>query len=808
MVENSRTTAPSYSELLSVTKAARAKIEELQQRLSSPIAIIGIGCRFPGGVESADQFWEFLSRRDDGIGSIPPDRWNCNGLINTAKGPTAGQLNSDRGGFIDNVDCFDPGVFNISGHEAKYMDPQQRLVLQSSWHALEHAGIIPKSLARSKTGVFIGAGSCDYARLQVHFPQSQLRYSGTGNSPSIIANRLSYLFDLSGPSMVVDTACSSSLVAVHLAIRSLRSGESDLAIAGGVNVILNPDLGIILSQAGMLSPSGRCHSFDASADGYVRSEGVGVLVLKRLCDAQRDKNRILAVLRGSAMNQDGHSNSLTAPNGLAQQDVVTSAWHDSGLEQQGLGYIEAHGTGTPLGDPIELNSLAKSAGQRSDNKKVMVGSVKSSLGHLEPAAGVAGLIKVVLSMRAGTIPAQAHLDTPNPYINIHDSALQLMGKDSLPWPEQQALAGVSSFGFGGTNAHVVLERFTEADSPVPNGDAGSESSIVLAISACSRASLVRSSLALAKQLETGKYSPPALAAALQRYRGDYAHRIAIPCNNRNNREIASSLRKASQGLSSDARIGRRPGSRPLKVILQLSEEQPRSTLMIKRLAEGPEVFRHALRQSAQLLTPWLETDLASLCARPSGKLSQTEAQALSFAAQYTLLQALIDCGIDIIQLVAGGRANGLKDAVSGLITFQDAAAIWMNTATQAQAQAQASHRTANPDKHELTALCESILSDSPEVLQLFSGDFGKPDASSNRFAADHLLCSSDGIAALFSALYARGIDLPQHLFENTHPAPADALPLYDFQLDRYWMVAGEPGALAQELTARRLNDVN
>ncbi len=801
MVAKTAVSAPSTGELLSLIRAAKTKIEELQNRATAPIAIIGMGCRFPGGVESPDQYWKFLARGGDGVSEVPADRWSCEGLRNNAARPTPGQLNSDRGGFVSDVDAFDPAVFNISGNEAKFMDPQQRLVLQASWHAMEHAGIVPSSLANSKTGVFMGVGSSDYARLQVHYPESQQRFSGTGNSVSIIANRLSYLFNLQGPSMVVDTACSSSLVATHLAMRSLRSGESDLALAGGVNVILNPDLGVILSQAGMLSPSGRCHSFDATADGYVRSEGVGVLMLKRLSDAERDGNRVLAVLRGSAINQDGHSNSLTAPSGIAQRKVVASAWADSGLDQQGLAYVEAHGTGTPLGDPIELNSLAKSAGQRTDDNTVWVGSVKSSLGHLESAAGIAGLIKVVLSMQAGEIPPQTHLSTPNPYINLEKSALKLMGNTCQPWPEHRNIAGVSSFGFGGTNAHILLERANKSTTQTRESHAESSSSeqhAVLAVSAHSRSALENTCLALAEQLQAGEQSAPALAAALQHYRGSYAHRFAIPCANTSPDELAEALRTVALAGAGAGSIGRKAGSREAKIFLLLSDKQHSAGLMAQALSKGPEQFVNALQRSEQLLAPWINDSIENLSARD--QLPETDRNALAFAVQYALVQGLVDSGIHVAQALASGRSTSLALMIEGELSPEMAVDYWM---TFDELQSGKTPVICEPGV-DLSTRCEKALSDNPEARLLSSGELSDACKQLSHCVADTLLCSEDGIAKLFSALYALGTELPPCLYSATCAAPLDSLPPYAFQRDRYWMVEGRAEELALQVTARRL----
>ncbi|HSM56063.1 MAG TPA: amino acid adenylation domain-containing protein [Candidatus Sulfomarinibacteraceae bacterium] len=440
-----------------------------------PVAIVGLGCRFPGA-DGPESFWQLLREGVDAIDEVPPARWDVDRFYGAdGEGAAPGKMNTRWGGFLPDVDQFDPHFFGISPREAQRMDPQQRLLLEVAWEALEHAGQPPRRLAGSRTGVFVGISSYDYSRLQFSDPAHIDAYAGTGNAHSVAANRLSYILDLKGPSMAIDTACSSSLVAVHLAVQSLRSGESDLALAGGVNLLLSPELTITFSQARMMAADGRCKTFDTRADGYVRGEGAGVVVLKRLSDARRDGDRILAVVRGSAINQDGRSNGLTAPHGPSQQAVIRQALADAGAAPADLSYVEAHGTGTPLGDPIEVQALR--AVLEADDEapaRCLLGSVKTNVGHLEAAAGVAGLIKVVLALQHEEIPPHLHFEELNPYIDLQGSPLSIAAARQ-PWPrgEQPRLAGVSSFGFGGANAHVVLAEGPQtADGGWPLSHAG------------------------------------------------------------------------------------------------------------------------------------------------------------------------------------------------------------------------------------------------------------------------------------------------------------------------------------------------
>ncbi len=364
-------------------KQTQAKLAACERAQFEPIAVIGVGCRFPGSVENPNAFWQLLCEGANAIVEVPADRWNIDDYYDPDP-TTPNKMNTRWGGFLKKVDEFDAEFFDISPREAVRVDPQQRLLLEVAWEALEDAGLPIGRLAQTKTGVYVGVVGSDYALLQSRDHSDIDLYTGTGSSHAILANRLSYFLNLNGPSLTLDMACSSSLVTVHLACQSLRRRESDVALAGGVNLILSPEMTLALSKAHMMAADGRCKAFDATADGYVRGEGCGMVVLKRLCDAQADGNRILAVIRGSAVNHDGRSNGLSAPNGPAQEAVISAALADAGLAPTDIGYVEAHGTGTRLGDPIEIEALRKVLGAgRSPDQPLVVASVKTNIGHLE-----------------------------------------------------------------------------------------------------------------------------------------------------------------------------------------------------------------------------------------------------------------------------------------------------------------------------------------------------------------------------------------------------------------------------------------
>jgi len=436
--------------------------ENTQVSDNEPIAVIGIGCRFPGA-DNPWEYWNMLRNGVDAVTQVPADRWNKDELYDSD--PAApGKMWSNDGGFINGIDQFDAQAFDITAREAARMDPQQRLLLEVTAEAFENAGLKPDMYGGTQTGVFVGISSYDYGRHLFKNIKGIDAYYGTGGALSIAANRISYQFDLHGPSIAVDSACSSSLVAVHMAVAALRRGECSMAVAGGVNAILLPDINVAFTKIGVLSPEGRCRTFDANANGITRAEGAGAVVLKPLSKALADHDHIWATILGSAVNSDGRSNGLMAPNGVAQQEVLRAAYHNAGVKPSRVQYVEAHGTGTILGDPIEVGALSEVVGKgRSKGDYCRIGSVKTNFGHLEASAGIAGIIKVILSLKNRELVPTVHYEKPNPHIPFEKLGIAVQTK-SEPWPaaKGEALAGVSAFGFGGTNSHVVVAEAPES----------------------------------------------------------------------------------------------------------------------------------------------------------------------------------------------------------------------------------------------------------------------------------------------------------------------------------------------------------
>ena len=642
-------------------RGLKARLAGLETVKADPVAVVGMACRFPGA-DNAEAFWELLAEGRDAITEVPPDRWDVDAWYDPD--PDApGKMYTRWGGFIGDVTRFSPAFFNITPREAAAMDPQQRLLLEIAWRALENAGQAPEQMVNRAVGVFVGGGAMDYSELEVmQGPASIDAYNGTGTSLSVIAGRLSYFLGVRGPSVAVDTACSSSLAALHMAVRSLRAGECEMALVGGVNLVLSPDSLMTLCKARMLSPDGRCKTFDASANGYVRGEGCGVLVLKRLADATANGDTILGLVRGSAVNHNGRSGGLTVPSGLAQQELIQSALADAGLSPSDIAYVEAHGTGTAVGDPIEVDVLGQV--HRGRPGKLLVGSVKSNVGHLEWAAGICGVIKVLLAMRHGVIPRSLHVENLNPRLDWDALPVSVV-TEQVAWPDGPRLAGVSSFGFSGTNAHVVLEAAPASEGTIRGATlADMRPEHILALSA-------RTAEALKAMADRHAALPDDtvlgdLCFSANTGRNHFDHRLSVS---------AASMADLRKGLATGIATG--PAGRPRVAMLFTGQGSQRAG-MGRELYDTQPVFRRTLDSCDALLRPYLDRRLLNDILFPDDATAPDQpinatayTQPALFAIEYALAELWADWGV-VPDIVMGHSVGEYVAACrAGVFSLED-----------------------------------------------------------------------------------------------------------------------------------------
>jgi acyl transferase domain-containing protein len=633
---------------------------------SEPIAVVGMACRLPGGATSPDAFWQLLLEGRDAITEVPRDRWHpewFDGYLDPAD-----RARTRHGGFLDDVTGFDPTFFGIAPREAQSMDPQQRLLLELAWEALEDAAIDPASLAGTPAGVFVGISGSDYAsRLTPRERLAAAGYLGTGTAASTAAGRLAFTLGLGGPAMAIDTACSSSLVALHLACRSLRRGESTTALVGGVNVIINPETSVFLAAGQALSPTGRCRTFDAAADGYVRAEGGGLLVLKRLADAERDGDRILAIVRGTAMNHSGRTSGLTVPSGPAEADVIRRAWDDAGVERERAGYIEAHGTGTALGDPIEVQALTAVFGATRATP-VPIGSVKTNIGHLEAAAGIAGVIKAILQMRAARIAPSLHFHTPNPRIDWSATPFEVI-TGAREWRSASPrVSGVSSFGISGTNAHAVIE-----EAPHACGRTSTPQPHILTLSAPTASGVRALAARLADALEKdGAPSLSDVAITLARGRRLFRQRRSVVASN--SVDAVTALREVARPSS---HIAATPHAAP-RVAWLFTGQGAQTVRMGAALEASEPTYRLAFANATALFDACAakgEPRLADVVhgRAPGASLDDTRwTQPALFAVEYALAQVWRARGL--MPYAAAGHSIGefVAAVVAGVLSLEDA----------------------------------------------------------------------------------------------------------------------------------------
>jgi len=681
--------SPSQRALLAL-KEMRAKIEAMEQAKTEPIAIVGMACRFPGGADDPEAFWQILREGTDAIVEVPRDRWDIDNYYDPNP-DSPGKMSTRYGGFLQQVDQFDAEFFGISPREAISIDPQQRLLLEVSWEALENAAQPTTELMGSSTGVFVGVTTNDYTRFYNYAGEQGIdAYQGTGSAFSAMVGRLSFVLGLQGPCVAIDTACSSSLVSIHLACQSLRNGECDLALAGGVNLILTPEANIMFSKARMMAADGRCKTFDASANGYVRGEGCGMVVLKRLSQAQAQGDRILAVIRGSAINQDGRSSGLTVPNGIAQENLIRQAIANAKVQPQQISYVEAHGTGTSLGDPIEVGAIAATlATGHTIDQPLAIGSVKTNIGHLESAAGVAGLMKVVLALQHQQIPPHLHLKQPNPLISWGEIPLTVP-TTLTPWQPngETRIAGVSSFGFSGTNAHVVIEEATIGRGAGEQRSRGERPLHLLTLSAKQPQSLQELAKRYIKYFSSHPETPLGdITYTSQTGRTHFPHRLAV---------IASDHQQMQQQLQAyldeSEVIGIHQGhssQKIRKIAFLFTGQGSQYHHMGRQLYDTQPSFRRILDQCDSLLQPLLGESILEVIFSDNtedNRINQTAyTQVALFVLEYALAQLWLSWGIRPNAVLGHSVGEYVAACIAGIFSLEDALKLIVQRASLMQA---------------------------------------------------------------------------------------------------------------------------
>ncbi|MFI7431922.1 type I polyketide synthase [Micromonospora haikouensis] len=669
----------------------KRKLQAVEARDNEPLAIVSMSCRFPGGVRSPEDLWEIVADGRDALTEFPADRgWDLEALYDPDPNKP-GKSYTRVGGFLDDAGAFDPTLFGISPREALAMDPQQRLLLETSWEAVERAGIDPLSLRGSSTGVFVGVSTSNYGMGLPNVPEGVDMYLGTGNTTSVASGRISFTLGLNGPAVTVDTACSSSLVALHLAVNALRRGECDLAIAGGVTVMATPGVFVVFSRQRGMSVDGRCKAFAEGADGTGWGEGGGVLVVERLADAERNGHPVLAVIRGSALNQDGASNGLTAPNGPSQQRVIRAALANARLGTADVDVVEAHGTGTTLGDPIEAQALLATYGQdRPADRPLWLGSVKSNIGHTQSAAGVAGMVKMVMALRNGVMPETLHIDEPSKHVDWTAGAVSLL-TERRPWPElgRPRRGGVSSFGVSGTNAHVILEEYRPQAAAPDAGEAvdaeAAEAETAAAalvdsdvtvwpVSARSKAALAGQAARLAAHVrQHGDLAPAAVGWSLATTRSTFDHRAAVVGADAG--ELLAGLDALAAGQPAGNLVtGTVTGSGAGPVFV-FPGQGAQSARMAAGLVGRTPVFDAKLAECQRALAPHLDVDLVSvLTGDDESWLERVEVvQPVLWAVGVALAAVWRAAGVVPDAVVGHSQGEIGAACVAGILSLDDAA---------------------------------------------------------------------------------------------------------------------------------------
>ncbi|MEU1669735.1 type I polyketide synthase, partial [Streptomyces sparsogenes] len=656
----------------------RRRLREAESTEPEPIAIVGMGCRFPGGVENPDGLWQLVATGSEGLTEFPEDRgWDLENLFDPDP-DTAGTSYVRRGAFLSGAGGFDADFFGISPREAVAMDPQQRLLLEVAWETFEHAGIDPHGLVGSSTGVYAGVTSQEYMMLTAMAGSDVEGYAATGNLACVLSGRVSYVLGLEGPAVTVDTGCSSSLVALHSAVQALRGGECSLALAGGVTVMATPGAFVEFSRQRGLAADGRCKAFAAAADGTGWGEGVGLLLLERLSDARRNGHKVWAVVRGSAINQDGASNGLTAPNGPSQQRVIRQALANARLSPADVDVVEAHGTGTTLGDPIEAQAVLATYGQgRSAERPLWLGSVKSNIGHTQAAAGAAGVIKMVMAMRHGLLPRTLHVDEPTPHVEWDSGAVALLS-EATDWPEAERprRAGVSAFGISGTNAHVILEEAPEPSTEEETTEPAPVGGVVpWVVSGRSAAGLRAQAGRLAEFVQETAGEVAQVGWSLAAGRAVHDHRAVVVGQDRD--ELLAGLTALAEGVPSGGLVSADPVAGGAGPVLVFPGQGGQWRGMGVELLDVSSVFAGRIAECEAALAPFVDWSLTGVLrggdAVDVGRVDVV--QPALWAVMVSLAEVWRSFGVEPAAVVGHSQGEIAAAVVAGALTLEDGARV-------------------------------------------------------------------------------------------------------------------------------------
>ncbi len=785
-----------------------------------PLAIIGMSCRFPGGVRSPEDLWRLVADGVDAIAEFPADRgWDTGALYDADAGQT-GTSYVRQGGFLYDAGQFDAKFFGVNPREALAMDPQQRLLLETAWEAFERAGIDPTGLGGSQIGVFAGTNGQDYTAGVDHVPDEVEGYLGIGNAASVASGRISYTFGLEGPAVTVDTACSSSLVALHLAAQALRQGECTMALAGGVSVMSTPATFVEFSRQRGLATDGRCKAFAEAADGTGWGEGVGMLLVERLSDARRNGHKVLAVVRGSAVNQDGASNGLTAPNGPSQRRVIRAALANAGLTAADVDAVEAHGTGTTLGDPIEAQALIATYGkERATAEPLWLGSIKSNIGHTQAAAGVAGIMKMVMAMRHGVLPKTLHVDAPTSEVDWSAGAVELL-TGTREWPEHgdgtPRRAGVSAFGVSGTNAHVIVEQAPSTGEPAPTADGGEPPTAVLplALSAKTPEALREQADRLLTRLRADAGAEPAdVGLSLVTTRSRFEHRGVVL--GRDREELLAGLQELATGTAAGSTAGTAAAARAVsgrapdgtvRPVFVFPGEVTEWTDAVRELRADSPVFAARLRECADALGEFAEWDLFEELA--GDRLDRADvARPVLFAVLVSLAAVWRAAGVEPAAVVGHGAGQIAAACVGGALTLRDAA----RAAALGERSGETGVNGADTDEAAFAAAVTELLAAGHGLFVEVGPHAVLGDALRRAIEADGRPAvvlgsprgADDGAHRLMAAVadaHVHGVELDWAALYPGARATVD-LPTYAFQHEHFWLVDGRaPGGAAQPAT--------